>query len=75
MRLAESILSAAKRTLKVSKFLHTSHCADRSFLEVWFAGAHTDVGGGSVKNGERYSLARISLRWMIRQCFKCDTGE
>ncbi|KAL5633665.1 hypothetical protein ACGC1H_005769 [Rhizoctonia solani] len=42
--------------------------------EVWFAGAHTDVGGGSVKNGERYSLARISLRWMVRQCFKCDTG-
>ncbi|KAG9085358.1 hypothetical protein FRC07_013392, partial [Ceratobasidium sp. 392] len=41
--------------------------------EVWFAGAHTDVGGGSVKNGERYSLARISLRWMVRQCFKCDT--
>ncbi|CAE6400754.1 unnamed protein product [Rhizoctonia solani] len=42
--------------------------------ELWFAGAHTDVGGGSVKNGERYSLARISLRWMVRQCFKCDTG-
>ncbi|QRW07790.1 choline transport protein [Ceratobasidium sp. AG-Ba] len=42
--------------------------------EVWFSGAHTDVGGGSVKNGERYSLARISLRWMVRQCFKCDTG-
>ncbi|GAB1524336.1 hypothetical protein RhiTH_007489 [Rhizoctonia solani] len=42
--------------------------------EVWFSGAHTDVGGGSVKNGERYSLARISLRWMVRQCFKCNTG-
>ncbi|CAE7129142.1 unnamed protein product [Rhizoctonia solani] len=42
--------------------------------EVWFAGAHTDVGGGSVKNGERYSLARIPLRWMVRQCFKCETG-
>ncbi|KAB5588367.1 hypothetical protein CTheo_8193 [Ceratobasidium theobromae] len=42
--------------------------------EVWFTGAHTDVGGGSVKNGERYSLARISLRWMVRQCFKCNTG-
>ncbi|KAF8751145.1 hypothetical protein RHS01_08813 [Rhizoctonia solani] len=43
-------------------------------IEVWFSGAHTDVGGGSVKNGERYSLARISLRWMVRQCFKCNTG-
>jgi hypothetical protein len=34
----------------------------------------SDVGGGSVKNGERHSLARIPLRWMIRECFKTDTG-
>ena len=33
-----------------------------------------DVGGGSVPNGTRNSLARIPLRWMIRECFKCDTG-
>ncbi|KAI6024558.1 hypothetical protein EDC04DRAFT_242602 [Pisolithus marmoratus] len=38
--------------------------------EVWFAGCHCDVGGGSVKNGTRHSLARISLRWMIREIFK-----
>ncbi|KAF8752990.1 O-acetylhomoserine ami [Rhizoctonia solani] len=49
--------------------------AETDVEEVWFAGAHTDVGGGSVKNGERYSLARISLRWMIRQCFKCNTDQ
>ncbi|KAF8625955.1 hypothetical protein AX17_006680 [Amanita inopinata Kibby_2008] len=42
--------------------------------EVWFAGCHCDVGGGSVKNGTRYSLARIPLRWMIRECFKTNTG-
>jgi hypothetical protein len=34
----------------------------------------TDVGGGSVPNNERNSLARISLRWMIRECFECNTG-
>ena len=33
-----------------------------------------DVGGGSVKNGTRHSLARIPLRWMIRECFKVDSG-
>lgn len=33
-----------------------------------------DVGGGSVPNGRRNSLARIPLRWMIRQCFKVETG-
>lgn len=43
-------------------------------LEVWFAGCHCDVGGGSVRNGTRNSLNRIPLRWMIRQCFETNTG-
>lgn len=42
--------------------------------EVWFAGCHCDVGGGSVSNKTRNSLARIPLRWMIRECFKAGTG-
>ncbi|KAK7464832.1 hypothetical protein VKT23_006039 [Stygiomarasmius scandens] len=42
--------------------------------EVWFAGCHCDVGGGSVKNTTRHSLAKISLRWMIRECFKTNSG-
>src|SRR5882757_7579064 len=37
-------------------------------------GTLPDVGGGSVKNGERNTLARIPLRWMIRECFKANTG-
>ncbi|KAG8680219.1 hypothetical protein FRC11_002790, partial [Ceratobasidium sp. 423] len=32
--------------------------------EVWFAGAHCDVGGGSVPNETKNNLARIPLRWM-----------
>ncbi|KAL3426797.1 sporulation associated protein [Phlyctema vagabunda] len=43
-------------------------------LEVWFAGGHADIGGGAVANQERHMLSRIPLRWMIRQCFECDTG-
>ncbi|KLO10064.1 hypothetical protein SCHPADRAFT_878628 [Schizopora paradoxa] len=43
-------------------------------LEVWFAGCHCDVGGGSVDNGTPNSLARIPLRWMIRECFRMKTG-
>lgn len=42
--------------------------------EVWFTGAHADVGGGAVLNEERHQLSRIPLRWMIRQCFECETG-
>ena len=34
----------------------------------------TDIGGGSVLNKTRNSLARIPLRWMIRECFKAGTG-
>ncbi|KAL6304814.1 hypothetical protein BKA93DRAFT_250549 [Sparassis latifolia] len=43
-------------------------------LEVWFAGCHCDVGGGSVANDVTHNLARIPLRWMIRQCFLAKTG-
>ena len=39
-----------------------------------FTNALLDVGGGSVPNGERFALARIPLRWMIRECFKANTG-
>ena len=35
---------------------------------------HLDIGGGSVSNMTRHSLARISLRWMIRECFKTKSG-
>ncbi|KAH8108020.1 hypothetical protein BXZ70DRAFT_29652 [Cristinia sonorae] len=42
--------------------------------EVWFAGTHGDVGGGCVPNDTRHNLARIPLRWMVRECFKTNTG-
>ena len=37
-------------------------------------GVLSDVGGGTVPNDERHSLARIPLRWMIRECFNAGTG-
>ncbi|THH13395.1 hypothetical protein EUX98_g9732, partial [Antrodiella citrinella] len=43
-------------------------------LEVWFSGCHCDVGGGSVANDVPHNVARIPLRWMIRQCFLSNTG-
>lgn len=48
--------------------------AETDVLEVWFTGCHADVGGGAVKNEVRHKLSQIPLRWMIRQCFECDTG-
>ncbi|OJA08866.1 hypothetical protein AZE42_01742 [Rhizopogon vesiculosus] len=49
-------------------------CQHTDVEEVWFAGHHCDVGGSSVKNNTRNSLARIPLRWMIRECFKAEVG-
>ncbi|KAK4896661.1 hypothetical protein LTR27_005581 [Elasticomyces elasticus] len=50
------------------------HLKKTDVLEVWFTGAHADIGGGAVKNEERHKLAQIPLRWMLRQCFECNTG-
>ncbi|PFH48601.1 hypothetical protein AMATHDRAFT_149478 [Amanita thiersii Skay4041] len=52
----------------------TSSIPPTDVEEVWFAGCHGDVGGGSVLNGTRPKLAHISLRWMIRECFRRDSG-
>ncbi|KAJ4490904.1 hypothetical protein J3R30DRAFT_3694791 [Lentinula aciculospora] len=50
------------------------HSQPTDVEEVWFAGCHCDVGGGSVSNDTTINLARIPLRWMIRECFKTNTG-
>ncbi|KAF8625941.1 hypothetical protein AX17_006667 [Amanita inopinata Kibby_2008] len=42
--------------------------------EVWFSGCHCDIGGGAVSNETIINLARIPLRWMIRECFRRKSG-
>uniref|UniRef100_A0A0W0G4G1 T6SS Phospholipase effector Tle1-like catalytic domain-containing protein n=1 Tax=Moniliophthora roreri TaxID=221103 RepID=A0A0W0G4G1_MONRR len=42
--------------------------------DVWFAGCHRDLGGESVDSATEYSLSRIPLRWMIRECFRTNSG-
>lgn len=39
---------------------------DQELLQVWFCGAHTDVGGGK----EDPRLSNIPLAWMIAHCMK-----
>ncbi|KAF8885707.1 hypothetical protein CPB84DRAFT_1850310 [Gymnopilus junonius] len=43
-------------------------------LEVWFAGCHSDVGGGAVSNTTTDSLADIPLRWMVREALNSSCG-
>ncbi|KAG8971592.1 hypothetical protein FRC05_010938 [Tulasnella sp. 425] len=33
--------------------------------EVWFAGCHSDVGGGSTPNNDVHTLSNPSLQWMV----------
>ncbi|KAF8630027.1 hypothetical protein AX15_003142 [Amanita polypyramis BW_CC] len=42
--------------------------------EVWFAGCHADVGGGSHSTRRNQSLSYIPLRWMIKECILAGTG-
>ncbi|KAF2274485.1 uncharacterized protein EI97DRAFT_435031 [Westerdykella ornata] len=55
-------------------FARTHRQQKTDALEVWFKGCHADIGGGAVANETRHMLSRIPLRWMVRQCFECDTG-
>ncbi|WP_128548255.1 DUF2235 domain-containing protein [Larkinella soli] len=35
--------------------------------QVWFAGAHSDVGGGYPEDAQGRRLARVPLRWMLKR--------
>lgn len=47
---------------------------DTDVLEVWFPGAHSDVGGGEVANDVMHSLANQPLLWMTREVIKAQCG-
>ncbi|PPR05037.1 hypothetical protein CVT24_010183 [Panaeolus cyanescens] len=75
-----SLRSQKKEGLKRQKIpkgyapeLMTSGGGD-DVLEVWFAGCHSDVGGGAVVNEVTSNLANISLRWMVREIVAADCG-
>lgn len=42
--------------------------------EVWFAGCHGDVGGGSVPDDTVHSLGDVSLAWMIKEIMLSQCG-
>ncbi|OYP32940.1 DUF2235 domain-containing protein [Rhodopirellula sp. MGV] len=41
---------------------------DQDFKEVWFAGSHSDVGGGYPESHS--GLAKITMKWMVMQAFQ-----
>ncbi|KAL4739954.1 hypothetical protein BDV11DRAFT_186494 [Aspergillus similis] len=56
-----------ERTAYQPTLWHQPDDADgQEMLQVWFSGAHTDIGGG----GADPRLSNIALAWMIAQCSK-----
>lgn len=43
----------------------------QDILEVWFAGCHSDIGGGGEKHA---GTARIALRWMLGEAARIEDG-
>ncbi|KAJ6530931.1 hypothetical protein DFH09DRAFT_1183713 [Mycena vulgaris] len=79
-RIAERAAKPAQSTKKKSQrnIMERKYSRDMTqptdIDEVWFSGCHCDVGGGSVDNDTPHNLARIPLRWMVRECFKTHSG-
>ena len=48
------------------------HEAKQNIKEVWFAGVHSDVGGGYLEKDSQ--LSKIPLDWMIRQATEVKFG-
>ncbi|KAF3023028.1 hypothetical protein E8E14_011756 [Neopestalotiopsis sp. 37M] len=72
--LSDSQDSLERKFQEQDKAHHRNRFFETDVLEVWFMGCHADVGGGAVANETRHMLSRIPLRWMLRQCFDCNTG-
>ena len=66
--------SQRRSRFQPSLYVHESEPRTCDVLEVWFAGCHSDVGGGAAGNGIDPSLATISLWWMVKQVSNFPCG-
>ncbi len=49
-----------------------SHADDQNIKEVWFAGVHSDVGGGYPEADS--GLSKIALKWMLHEATRPEFG-
>ncbi|KAI0769028.1 hypothetical protein BD413DRAFT_87062 [Trametes elegans] len=69
-----AIPSTSNTSSLVGKALNDHIDGGTDVLEVWFAGCHGDVGGGSVDDDIELSLSDITLRWMVREVVQAQCG-
>ncbi|KAM5443928.1 hypothetical protein MferCBS31731_001174 [Microsporum ferrugineum] len=70
-------LSIHERRLKFKPALFTFESEDTTATvkEVWFAGNHSDVGGGfAYENNSRFLLSDIPLAWMLEEAMSVTDG-
>ncbi|KAI0301180.1 hypothetical protein B0F90DRAFT_1668043 [Multifurca ochricompacta] len=70
---AKFISKGRKRIRDTPNTARQNNESNERVREVWFAGSHSDVGGGHSDDTELYMLSNISLRWMIREIMKTES--
>ncbi|MEE9443897.1 MAG: DUF2235 domain-containing protein [candidate division Zixibacteria bacterium] len=61
-------LSVDEKRIKFRPVLWELPVEGQTIEQVWFAGVHSDVGGGYIEDG----LSNIALKWMAQQADACD---
>ena len=59
----------APQTFMHNRFSKTNNEAPQDILQVWFAGVHSDIGGGYPE--KQSGLSKYPLLWMIDEAVKC----
>ena len=59
----------SRRPSCFNRFSPTNNSEPQDILQVWFAGVHSDVGGGYPE--KRCGLSKFPLLWMIDEAVKC----
>jgi uncharacterized protein (DUF2235 family) len=57
------------QTFMQNRFSKTNNEAPQDSLQVWFAGVHSDIGGGYPE--KESAIAKYPLLWMIEEAVKC----
>jgi uncharacterized protein (DUF2235 family) len=57
------------QTFATNRFSGTNNAVPQDALQVWFAGVHSDIGGGYPEKDS--GLSKYPLLWMIEEAVKC----
>ncbi|KIK82658.1 hypothetical protein PAXRUDRAFT_832164 [Paxillus rubicundulus Ve08.2h10] len=68
----DEIISEAPQS--ALEFVTEESSTPTDVLEVWFAGCHSDIGGGNVQDDVEVSLAHITLHWMVDHVIQSKCG-